>query len=341
VNGRGITAPLVKFLIFLVVTVMATSMLVATIANNVPGGAPSYNAVFSDVTSLNVGDDVRIAGVKVGAVESIQLVDRRLAEVRFSVAGPRLPRSVIATIKYRNLLNQRYIALDQGAGDPADFLPQGGTIPLGQTRPALDLTTLLDGFRPLFQALSPDDVNKLSGEIIQVFQGEGGNMQTLLANTASLTSTIASRDQVIGEVINNLNSVLGDVNTHDAQLSGLIVQVQELVSGLAADRQPIGDAITALGGLTNSTAGLLTQARPPLRQDIAGLGQVATTLNQNQGTVQRELSILPTKLTDINRTGSYGSWFNFFLCQASGTAGVDNLSLPVPLLPVTQPRCKG
>lgn len=338
-NGRSITAPLIKFLIFVVVTALATGVLVATIANNVPGNAPSYQALFTDVTALNVGDDVRIAGVKVGDVQDIRLVDHNLAEVRFNVAGTRLPQSVLATIKYRNLLNQRYIALDQGAGDPNRFLAPGATIPLQQTRPALDLTVLLDGFRPLFQALSPDDVNKLSNEIIQVLQGEGGTVQTLLAHTASLTSTIAAKDQVIGQVIDNLNAVLSTVSARDDQLSQLIVQLQQLVSGLAADRQPIGDAITALGGLTNTTAGLLGQARPPLEQDIAGLGQVSKNLNDNQGIVEQVLTNMPTKLADIDRTGSYGAWFNFFLCEASGSVGVGRTTLPLPLAPVTQPRC--
>jgi phospholipid/cholesterol/gamma-HCH transport system substrate-binding protein len=340
VNGRGITAPLIKFLVFVVVTTLATGVLVATIANNAPGNAPSYQALFTDVTALNVGDDVRIAGVKVGDVQNIRLADHNRAEVRFSVAGTRLPQSVTATIKYRNLLNQRYIALDQGAGDPNRFLPAGGTIPLQQTRPALDLTVLLGGFRPLFQALSPDDVNKLSQEIIQVLQGEGGTVQTLLAHTASLTSTIAAKDQVIGQVIDNLNGVLSTVSARDDQLSQLIVQLQQLVSGLSADRQPIGDAITALGGLTNTTAGLISEARPPLEQDIAGLGQVSKNLNDNQGTIQRVLTNMPTKLTDIDRTGSYGSWFNFFLCEASGSVGVGTATLPVPLEPVTQQRCR-
>jgi phospholipid/cholesterol/gamma-HCH transport system substrate-binding protein len=339
VNGRSITAPLIKFVIFVVVTTLATGVLVATIANNAPSNASSYRALFTDVTALNVGDDVRIAGVKVGDVQDIRVVDRKLAEVRFNVAGAKLPQSVIATIKYRNLLNQRYIALDQGAGDPNRFLAADATIPLQQTRPALDLTVLLGGFRPLFQALSPDDVNKLSNEIIQVLQGEGGTVQTLLAHTASLTSAIAAKDQVIGQVIDNLNGVLGTVSARDDQLSQLIVQLQRLVSGLAADRQPIGDAITALGGLTNSTAGLLSEARPPLQQDIAGLGQVSKNLNDNQATIQQVLTNMPTKLTDIGRTGSYGSWFNFFLCQASGTVGVGPATLPVPLEPVTQPRC--
>jgi phospholipid/cholesterol/gamma-HCH transport system substrate-binding protein len=340
VNGRSISGPLVKFLIFVLVTVLATGVLVLTIANNDLRAATSYSARFSDATALNEGDDVRISGVKVGEVEKIDVVDRRVAEVRFNVADRRLPASTTATIKYRNLVGQRYIALEQGAGNPNSFLPEGGTIPLQRTKPALDLTVLLGGFKPLFQALSPDDFNKLSYEIIQVLQGEGGTVESLLAHTASLTSSIAAKDQVIGQVINNLNGVLDTVNARDEQLSGLIVQLQQVVSGLAADRQPIGDAITAMGGLTNTTAGLLTEARPPLQQDIVQLGNLSKNLNDNEAITERVLQNMPGKLETISRTASHGSWFNFFLCKASGTVGVGGLELPVPLEPVTQPRCQ-
>ncbi|GAA4859657.1 MULTISPECIES: MlaD family protein [Saccharopolyspora] len=339
-NGRGITGPLVKFLVFVLVTVLATGLLVMTIANQDLRASQSYAARFTDVTALNEGDDVRIAGVKVGEVESIEVVDRRLAEVRFNVADRTLPASATASIKYRNLIGQRYLSLEQGTGAQRGTLDPGSTIPLERTRPALDLTVLLGGFKPLFQALSPSDVNKLSHQIIQVLQGEGGTVESLLAHTASLTSTIASRDQVIGEVVTNLNGVLDTVNARDEQLSGLIAQLQQVVSGLAQDRESIGSAITAMDGLTNTTAGLLHEARPGLRQDIIGLGEVASNLNDHERTVERVLQNMPHKLETIGRTASHGSWFNFYLCEAGGTVGVGELNVRLPLAPVTQPRCQ-
>jgi phospholipid/cholesterol/gamma-HCH transport system substrate-binding protein len=337
-----IAGPLTKLIIFVVITVAATAVLGLTIANVNFGGADTYSARFTDVTSLNTGDDVRIAGVKVGQVTSIGIVDRRQAEVRFSIENDlRLPASVTATIKYRNLVGQRYISLAQGTGPMDAVLPAGATIPLTRTQPALDLTELFNGFKPLFQALSPDDVNQLSYEIIQVFQGEGGTVDSLLSSTASLTSTIAGKDKVIGQVIDNLNSVLDTVNAHSGQLAGLITTTQQLVSGLAADRQPISDAIGSIGDLANTTAGLLDQGRAPLKADIAGLGTLSKNLNANQGTVQHFIQFLPQKLTAIIPTASYGSWFNFFLCSAGGTISVPPVIPPVtlPLAPVTQPRC--
>jgi phospholipid/cholesterol/gamma-HCH transport system substrate-binding protein len=341
---KGLAGPLTKLVIFVVITVAATAVLGLTIANADFGSSNSYSARFTDVTSLNAGDDVRIAGVKVGQVESITIVDRRQAEVTFDIQSDvRLPASVTATIKYRNLVGQRYISLAQGPGDPNAVLPTGGSIPLSRTQPALDLTELFNGFKPLFQALSPDDVNQLSYEIVQVFQGEGGTIDSLLSSTAQLTSTIADKDKVIGQVIDNLNTVLDNVNAHGTQLADLVTTTQQLVSGLAADRQPISDAIGSLGQLANTTAGLLDQGRAPLQADIAGIGTLSKNLNDSQDVVQHFIQFLPTKLAAIIPTASYGSWFNFFLCSASGTVGLPPLIPPVtlPLLPVTQPRCQG
>ncbi|SDN14644.1 MCE family protein [Allokutzneria albata] len=338
---RGLAGPLTKLVIFATVTVLATGLLAITIANVDLRGATEYSARFTDATSVNEGDDVRIAGVRVGEVRGISVVDRRLAEVRFTVTtGRKLPESVTATIKYRNLVGQRYIALERGAGGAGE-LAAGTTIPVERTRPALDLTTLFNGFKPLFQALNPADVNKLSYEIIQVLQGEGGTVQSLLAHTASLTSTIASKDKVIGEVIGNLNTVLGTVNQRDAQLSGLVISLQQLVSGLAKDREPIGNAVSALADLTSTTAGLLTDARAPLRNDIAELGKVSKNLADSNDIVEGVLQRMPNKLETISRTATYGSWFNFFLCGASGEVALPVVGkLAVPVLPPTQPRCR-
>ncbi|MDU0293331.1 MCE family protein [Saccharothrix longispora] len=340
---RSLAAPLVKLGVFAAVTVLATALLAVTISNANFAGGNEYTARFTDVTALNEGDDVRIAGVRVGQVEDIRLVDRRLAEVEFTLEGDRtLPVSATATIKYRNLVGQRYVALEHGVGDTAALRP-GGVIPLERTKPALDLTVLFNGFKPLFQALDPEDVNQLSSEIVQVLQGEGGTIDSLLRHTASLTSTLAGRDQVIGEVVTNLNAVLDTVNSRTEQVSTLVTTLQELTTGLAGDRQPIGEAISALGDLTNTTAGLLEEARQPLKDDIANLGLVSRTLADNEAVVEGVIQRLPGKIEAMSRTASYGSWFNFFLCEGTGRVAVPPIidePIPITALPVTQARCR-
>lgn len=314
---RKLAAPLIKGLIFVLVTGLATAVLAVSIGNTNIGDTLTYSARFTDVTSLNPGDDVRIHGVRVGQVDSMSVVDGHLALVRFSVDRSKpLPADVTATIKYRNMVGQRYIALERGEKLSASLLAEDDEIPLDRTRPALDLTDLFNGFKPLFQALSPDDVNELSGEIVQVLQGEGGTVDSLLAHTGSLTTTLADRDQVIGEVITNLNSVLANINGQGDALSTLVGTLQRLVSGLAGDRAAIGDAVEGLGDLTKATAGLLDQAREPLKESISGLGMLASNLVEGQADLEQFLTATPAKFEALGRTASYGSWLNFYLCEA-------------------------
>ena len=332
---RGVGAPLTKFVIFAVAMIVLTAALAATIANQIPGSTTEYSAKFTDVTGVNKGDEIRIAGVRVGEVDDIKLVDRKVALIDFSVARDVvLPRSVQATIRYRNLIGQRYIALSQGVGQPGDRLPAGATVPLDQTHPAVNLTQLFDGFKPLFRALSPQQVNQLSFELIQVLQGEGGTINSLLGHTASLTTAIADKDRVIGEVIDNLNKVLDTVNARDKEFTQLVITVRELVAGLSQDRNTIGDAVSSLGDLTDATADLLHDARPPLKTDIDQLGRLAGNLNDNHELVDRFLHTLPGKLDTIIPVGTYGSWFNFYLCGLGGSVtnvpavGTVNVNIP-------------
>ncbi len=337
---RSIAGPLTKMIIFTVVTVIATALVAATIATINFRSTAGYKARFTDVAGLLVGDDVRIAGVPVGKVTSIDVVDRRLAEVGFTVDSDRpLPASTNLTVRYRNLVGQRYLAVEQGPGPVGATLKPGAVIPLQQTHPALNLTVLFNGFKPLLVALSPDEVNQLSYEIIQVLQGEGGTIDDLLAHTASLTSSIADRDQVIGSLITNLNSVLDTVNQRDAQLSALVVALQQLVSGLASDRAAIGSAISSIGDLAGATSSLLADARPPLRGDITALGTVSTTLDDNRALVENFLGNLPVKLETLGRTASYGSWFNFYLCDLTGGFSVGGTPVNLPTIQTNEPRC--
>ncbi|WP_326569718.1 MlaD family protein [Amycolatopsis rhabdoformis] len=333
---RSFVPALVKILVFAAVTVLLTGVLAATIANTNFGTTSGFAAKFTDASGLQPGDDVRISGVKVGQVDAITVEqgDQNLADVRFAVDDTyRLPALTTATIKYRNLVGQRYLSLGTdvtGGGVLAD----GATIPPERTKPALNLTVLFNGFKPLFQALDPKEVNQLSAEIIQVFQGEGGTITSLLAHTASITTSIAGKDRVIGQVIDNLNQVLGTVNARGPQLGDLIDQTQRLVSGLAEQRKPIGDAVGALGELTDATSGLLADARPAVKDDVAALGTLSKNLGDSDQLLDHLLQVLPGNLEKFTRTLSYGSWFNYYLCGIEGTVGISSLDVTLPIVPL-------
>jgi phospholipid/cholesterol/gamma-HCH transport system substrate-binding protein len=333
----------IKSLAFIVVTVLATTVLAFSIANTSVGDTAPYKARFTDVTGLVAGDSVRIAGVKVGQVESVKVVDRRVAEVRFSVReGRALPASVTASVKYLNMVGQRYIDLDQGAGPVGRSFPAGATIPLERTTPALNLTQLFNGFQPLFEGLSPGEINDLAGSIVQVLQGEGGTVDSLLRHVGSLTGAVAAKDQVIGEVVKNLNTVLKTVNDREAGFDELVVTLQKLVSGFSGDRQPLGEAVAAMGDLTTVTAGLLKDGRAPLKKDIAELGRLSRQLDKGAPQIENFLAKTPTKMQAVTRLASYGSWLNLYLCEARVTGVTTSDGSPPPTgIGITESRCRG
>ena len=330
VLDKKTSVDLVKLLVFVVVTSLATTVLVVTIGNIGFGSSREYKAEFTDATGVNKGDDIRVAGVRVGTVDKVEVIDRSRALITFSVdEKTAVNGGTNAAIRYRNLVGQRYISLTQEVGD-TERLAGGSTIPISRTRAALDLTVLFNGFKPLFQALSPEDVNKLSYELIQVFQGEGGTLEGLLAHTASVTSTLADRDQVIGELIDNLSLVLDHVADRDQQLTRLIQSFRDLVGGLKKDRNAILGSLEDVSELSVQTASLIDGIREPFVKDIKELRTVAGNIDKNKAELDRALQVLPIKLDKIGRTAIYGSFFNFYLCEFQGRVNLPgNVSLPV------------
>jgi phospholipid/cholesterol/gamma-HCH transport system substrate-binding protein len=311
----------IKLGIFTVVSLLVTGLLAAIMGNIGFGAGTTYQAVFSTASMLEKGDDVRIAGVSVGEVKKVEHYHRSEALVTFRVkADVPLTTASRAEIRFLNLVGDRYLALEQGSDKGAEELGADGTIPIEQTKPALDLTTLFNGFQPLFQALNPKQVNDLSMNLVQVLQGEGGTVQGLLQKTASLTNTLADRDDLIGEVIDNLSQTLQTVDSRHQQLNDLVVGLKNWMTDLARDRSTIGSSLENISDLTVVVADLLRQGRPLIKSDVAKLRKLAGLLNEktSRDQVIEMLDRLPESMSDQTRTGTYGSWYNYYVCGFSG-----------------------
>lgn len=322
-------AALVKLLVFLVVTGGATVVLALLLTNGSFADRNEYRAVFSDVTGVVKGDDVRIAGVAVGSVRSVEVIDRDKALVVFGVnKDTPLTENTNVQIRFRNLVGQRYFALTQGAEGAKATLRPGSVIPESRTKEALDLNVLFNGFKPVFEGLSPADTNKLSFELVQTLQGEGGTIEQLLGRTSSLTNTLAGRDKLIGDVITNLSEVLDMVGDRDKELTETIDTLQQFATGLKNDREAILGSIDSVSDLAVETADLLEGVRPPLTEDIKQLRRLTAGLStdKNKKQLADALQILPIKMTKAANTATYGTYYNFFLCDFEGNIDVP----PIP-----------
>ena len=342
-SAISIRSPLIKTGIFAV----ATSLVLALVAQQLGGftfdKTASYGAVFTDVSGLKSGDPVMISGVQVGQVSDITISDNVQAKVSFDLRdGRTVPRNVTAVVRYKDLTGDRYLELRRGPGD-APPLAVGAALPVSQTQPALDLDTLLAGLNPLFEGLQPDQVNQLSGELVSVLQGEGGTIDSVLDRLASFTSTMADKDRVIGEVVQNLNSVLGNLDVHKTQLSDTITGLQQLVTGLADQHSRIGQSFVQADNLVGSLNGLLVDLRQPFAGMVDELGRTATIANEGQQTIDDVLRTLPGAYLRIGRLGSRGAGYNLYLCSLRvRLTGSDGQPIYTPWLGPSEniQRCK-
>lgn len=339
-------ADLIKFSAFLCLAAVVTVWIAAVTGEYRPGDRETYTAVFDDVSGLVAGDEVRIAGVDVGKVKDIDVQDDNTVRVSFDVDNDHdLTTATHATIQYRNLTGDRVVQLTQGTGEsegpgPA-LLAKGGIIPVSQTASALDLDTLLNGFRPLFAGLSPSEINKLSGQVVQVLQGQQSAVAALVDHVASATTTIGGREELIGRVIRNLNSVVGAVDENSGSLGELIDSLETLTVGLDKQDTQVLDAAAKIDVFAQETATLLTRARGDVRADLKGLAVAARGINSESDTLEAVLQNLPSHYRTLQNSASYGNFFNFFLCGVRVQTGlIDSAPVLTPWIYSDAPRCK-
>jgi phospholipid/cholesterol/gamma-HCH transport system substrate-binding protein len=272
-----------------------------------------YQAEFTNVSGLESGNFVRVAGVEVGKVKSVTLRDDGLVDVGFAVdKNIRLTQGVRAAVRYENLVGGRFLALVEGPGS-VEVLQPGMVIPTSRTSPALDINALIGGFRPLFRALDPEQVNALTGQLLAVFQGQGGTISSVLAQTSILTSTLADRDTLIGEVISNLDTVLATFAARDDQFSAGLDKFAQLVQGLAERKSDIANGLAYINAGSRSIADLLAQARPPLAEAVHQADRTAGQILADRDYVDNLLKTLPDAYQMMNRQGIYGDFFNFYI----------------------------
>lgn len=305
-----------RLAIFLTVCGFGTFALMAVFAQLRFDKQADYKALFSNVSGLATGDFVRVAGVEVGKVKDIKLNPDSSVLVTFGTeGGVVLTEGSRAVVRYRDLIGHRYLSLEEGAGGTKK-LNEGDTIPISNTQPALDLDALIGGFRPLFRALDPEQVNTLSSALITALQGQGATIGGFLNTTASLTNTLADRDQLIGEVINNLNVVLKSFGDQSKQFDKTVDSLAQIVGALSSRKDDIANSIKYTNASAGTVADLLQEARPGLKKVVDEGGRATALIMADHDYVDNLVNNLPEKYQTLNRLGLYGDFFTFYLCDA-------------------------
>ncbi|MGE2716270.1 MCE family protein [Mycolicibacterium litorale] len=307
----------VNLTVFVTVCVVAAFGLMAIFANLRFSEEQVFRAEFTDVSGLEVNDFVRIAGVEVGQVKNISIAPNAHAVVEFTAE----PTAVLtdgtkAQIRWENPIGDRYMALLEGPGDMRR-LNADATIPVARTEPALDLDTLLGGFRPLFRALDPEQVNSLSSALIQAFQGEGATIGSFLSQASVVTNTLADRDALIGQVIGNLNGVLESFGGQTEQFGKAVDSLSQLVTALEERKTDVTNAVAYTNAASATVADLLTQVRQPFKEAVTQSDRATSLVLADHEYFDDLLNTLPDAYKKLARLGSRGDFIPEYLCSMS------------------------
>ncbi|WP_280310646.1 MlaD family protein [Nocardia abscessus] len=305
--------------LFLVVAFALIWMTFVTLHRGIDGSTKSYSAIFTDVTGLRVGDDVRMAGVRVGRVDAVEL-DGTRARVRFRVQDTqRIYGDTKAAITYQNVIGQRYLGLSRGdSGQPTE-LPRDAEIPVERTEPSFDLSALLNGFEPLFGGLDPHQVDNVTAALVKALQGDAGSLTMLIEQMSTLAKSLAGPDQVLGAVITNLNQVVRSLAVRRGELGTLLSRTRSIVDGLARHREELLTTLTDVSGVANRMATVVAEDRPALERLLNREPGFTRHFEDNKDQFAYLGFNLPALLKGIARVGQEGANLNVYLCNLGFT----------------------
>lgn len=341
--------PLIGLSLFMVVAVALTWLVYATLRRDVAGETIPYAAVFTDVFGLREGDDVRMAGVRVGRVESIELQGDK-AKVSFVVqSDQQVLGTTVASVTYQNIVGQRYLGLSLGnIGEPGP-LPPNSVIPVERTDPSFDVGTLLNGYEPLFSLLNPRDADNLTKGVLQSLQGDTGSITALVDQTSQLTESFAGRDEELGAVITDLNTVVANLAKHNDDLDHVLTETQTVVSTFDARRPELVASTGAIAKVVRQLSTISDEVYPPLNELVTREPGFASHMVGLEPQLAFTGANLPLLLKGFARITSDGPYANAYACDLNIQGFFPGLNDVIPIIvdaaspgPGTQysPKCR-
>jgi phospholipid/cholesterol/gamma-HCH transport system substrate-binding protein len=324
--------PLIGLSLFMVVAVTLTWLVYVTLRRDVAGGTEPYAAVFTDAYGLRVGDDVRMAGVRVGRVEKVEL-QGDLAKVSFVVqSDQQLLGTTVASVTYQNIVGQRYLGLSLGTRGEPGPLPPGSVIPLERTDPSFDVGTLLNGYEPLFSVLNPRDADNLTKGVLQSLQGDEASITTLVTQTSELTDAFAGRDEALGDAITGLERVFRTLSEQNDDLDEVITQTRAVVSTFEDRRPELVSSMGSISRVVNQLSVITDEVYPALDELVRREPGFAEHMVGIEPQLAFTGANLPLLLKGFGRLTNEGAFANAYACDLNITGFFPGLNDVVPII---------
>ncbi|MFL0179569.1 MULTISPECIES: MlaD family protein [unclassified Mycobacterium] len=313
---RSRSKSVIGMAIFTSFALTVTWMVYNTLRRDIAGPTYSYSAIFSDASGMAPGDDVRVAGVRVGRVDRVKL-HGTAAQVQFRVQrSQQLYRNTIASVTYQSIIGQRYLGLAQGPGDNHEILPNHGQIPIERTNPSLDVSYMLNGFEPLFAELDPEQVDNISNATVLALQGNHASMLTLITQASQMAETFAGPDEVLSTLITTLNQLMTDLAKQSTNMENMIRQSRDTMVTLANHREPLVDSVGSINATMARLSTIVDNITPDLEEFIARQpGLLNYGVNDGRERFAYMAANLPYVLQGLARITQSGTYSDVYACE--------------------------
>jgi phospholipid/cholesterol/gamma-HCH transport system substrate-binding protein len=307
--------------------VIGLALTVAMFSDDLPiiGGGTSYSAEFSEAAGIQTDDEVRVAGVKVGKVSDVELGGDRVV-VTFKVKDAWVGDKTTAAIKIKNVLGQKYLALEP---DGRDVLDPAQRIPRERTTAPYDV---LEAFRGLAETTNAIDTVQLaqSFEVIaDTFADTPDDVKGALTGLQQLSTTIASRDDQLATLLDNTKQISQTLADRDAEVVKLLDDGNLLLEEIGRRRDAISTLLDGTVALSKELQGLVTDNNKQLGPVLTSLDQLTGMLQRNQDALGKGIKNMAPFIRLFNNAVGNGRWFDNYICGL----------LPPPIGPINQEGC--
>ncbi|MBT2394847.1 MCE family protein [Streptomyces sp. ISL-100] len=287
------------------------------------GSGEKYSAAFSEAGGLKPGDEVRIAGVKVGKVDDVGLDDGHV-KVTFRVKeDPEFGTRTGASIRVKTILGSKYLALEpKGSG----LLEPGSEIPLSRTVPAYDVVEAFSELTTTTEKIDKERLATALDTLSATFEDAPDEVKASIAGLSKISRTVSSRDEALRELLGHANGVTGVLAKRKGEFSKLVKDGDKLFEEINARRQVIHALLKSSVALSIQLSGLVKDNREAIGPALSRLNTVVKMLERNQASLDRSVKLLAPFTRVFTNTLGNGRWFDSY---------IQNLVAPTPVEPRT------
>ena len=274
------------------------------------GGGDVYKAAFSEAGGLKVNDEVRIAGVRVGKVEEIELAGDHVL-VSFRVDGDaEFGQETRAAIKVKTLLGSMFLALEPAGSGQMD---EGYEIPVERTQSPFDVVEAFSGLAETSEEIDTDQLAESLTTLADLSRNTPDEFQDALTGVSALSANVADKNEKIGELLRNLEKVSGVLDERDQDIIALMRDADVLFRALVKRRESVHRLLLATSQLSRELTALVRDSREDLKPALDNLENVVQVLNKNEDNLDNSLRLMAPFYRVFANTLGNGPWFDTYI----------------------------